>query len=167
MKDKIKRLKNNEYALRKAYSRLENSLENRNEKDIYSSIGELLLWVLTTDEWHIEHNDDKYKNRRNNDINGQVLSGLRYAYNLMKHNMDFYTIHREEGGMSFPISFPLDIPEITINWKTLNKDMESGYESQIRNYKKCIQGKTILETFDKAIKFLDEENRRIKKQHDK
>ena len=45
MDKRIKRLENNEYALELAYERLKKSLNSNQEKDIYSAIGELLLWV--------------------------------------------------------------------------------------------------------------------------
>lgn len=60
-------------------------------------------------EWHMKHNNKDYKSRRNNDENGQVLLGLRHSYNLMKHNMDFYKIHRQEGASISNIVSFIDI----------------------------------------------------------
>nr|DAL96934.1 MAG TPA: hypothetical protein [Caudoviricetes sp.] len=166
MNKKIKRLDNNIYALDMAYKRLQNSLNSNEEKDIYSAVGELLLWVLTTDEWHREHNDRNYENRLYNDDNGQVLLGLRYAYNLMKHNMDFYDIHNKiQGGVFLPAVLPIVFPPPTVYWRFLDEDMESGYKNQVDNYKKHIQGREIITTFDNAIAFLNKENDNIKKKH--
>lgn len=153
----MKRLKNNEYALNLAYKRLNQAIKNKVEQDIYSAIGELLLWVLTTDTWHKKYNKN-YKERRNNDKNGKVILGLRHSYNIMKHIMAPYKIHEQKGGRSFPISFPISIPPIEIKWIQFNTDMKGRHENQECNYKKYLQDKNILDTFEKSINFLHEEN---------
>ncbi|SCG82729.1 hypothetical protein DW1_1156 [Proteiniborus sp. DW1] len=166
MDKKIKRLENNEYALNMAYKRLKNSITSSQEKDIYSAIGELLLWILTTDEWHKEHNDKDYKNRRNNDEDGRLLLGLRYAYNLMKHNMEFFHVFEaNEGGIEFPFSFPLEIPASFAEWIVLTEDMKTGIPKQINNYIKYLERKNVLTTFDLAIRFLKKESATVKEQY--
>ncbi len=166
MDKRIKRLENNEYALELAYERLKKSLNSNQEKDIYSAIGELLLWVLTTDEWHKKHNNADYKNRRNNNEDGQILLGLRHAYNLVKHNMEFFKVHEaNEGGIEFPISFPLEIPAPYAEWKVLTKDMKTGSPIQIDNYSKYIESKNVISTFDSAINFFEKENEKVKKMY--
>lgn len=165
MDKRIKRLENNEYALNMAYKRLIKSINNTIEKDIYVGIGELLLWVMTTDEWHIKHNRG-YKNRRNNDENGQLLLGLRHAYNLMKHNMEFYSVHKaDKGGIEFPISFPLVIPAPFAEWKVLTEEMKTGNPKQIDNYIEYIESKNVISTFGFAIEFLEKESKAIKEQY--
>ncbi|MBD5637720.1 hypothetical protein HYI18_03720 [Clostridium botulinum] len=82
----IARLENNLYALNLAYGRLKKSIDSRVEVDIYATIGEVLIWVLTTDEWHLAFNYG-YKIRRKSDSDGQVLFGLKHAYNLMKQSI--------------------------------------------------------------------------------
>ncbi|WP_460264474.1 hypothetical protein [Clostridium sporogenes] len=78
--------------------------------------------------------------------------------------MHFYKIHKEEGGIHFPISFPLEIPEIKVLWGGLDKDMSGNFRNQEENYKKYIEDKEILKIFDKAIKYLNIETKRVKKE---
>lgn len=170
MIDKVKRLENNWYALNLAYERLKRAIDeylnqskrDNLEKDIYANIGELLLWVLTTDELLMKYYGKDYEDRRNNDENGKIIPGLRHAYNLMKHGMDFYVLHKREGGMHFPTEFPLSIPEVKVIWAFFNDNLRGKHKNQEENYKEYIQGKKVLETFDKAIKFLQGESERIK-----
>lgn len=161
----IERLENNIYALNLAYDKLKKSINDKIEPDIYASIGELLLWVLTTDEWHSVHNNG-YNDRKKFDEEGQILFGLKHAYNLMKHNMNFYKIHREEGGISFPISFPLVIPEMKVVWESLVSDKNCKFKNQEKNYKTYIENRTVIEVFDKAIKYLKKETINVKKELD-
>ncbi len=163
MNKNIQRLENNIYALNSAYDRLMKSIDNRIERDIYSAIGELLLWVLTTDEWNLIYNN-KYIDRKKNDSDGQVLFGLKHAYNLMKHNMNFYKIHKEEGGITFPITFPLEIPKIEVVWDTLTEDVNGKFKNQEKNYKTYLEGKSVIEVFDRAINYLIREMKKVKEE---
>lgn len=159
--DPLRRLENNHYALEKARERLRAALESRNNKEIYTATGELLLWVLTTDEWHCKHYKKKYTDRRDNDVKGRTLPGLRHAYNAMKHDMNFITIHQKKGGLTFPFSFPLSFPPITVRW-TSGDDLNVRSESQAKRYKECLEGNEVSDTFDTVIEFLYSEYERIK-----
>lgn len=160
MDKKIKRLENNEYAMNSAYERLQQAIEVEREQEIYAAIGELLLWVLTTDKWH-EKNNTYYRNIRKGKER-QTILGLKHAYNLMKHNMNFYKIHKKEGGVEFPIQFPLTIPEITVVWGEVIRDPSGHRKNQEDNYNKYIEEKEIIDTFDKVIGMLRKENKKIK-----
>ena len=160
--DPLRRLENNHYALEKARDRLEVAIESRDNNEIYTATGELLLWVLTTDEWHKKHYKNAYEERRDNNEKGQLLLGLIHAYNSMKHNMNFIEIHQRKGGVNFAsFSFPLAFPPITVHWTTIGQLNEGG-KRRIKDYIDFIEGKEIISTFDTAIEFLYEEYERIK-----
>ncbi|GKV55962.1 hypothetical protein NCCP2222_19090 [Sporosarcina sp. NCCP-2222] len=170
--DPLRRLANNHYAMEKARERLRVAIEAKDNKEIYTAIGELLLWVLTTEEWHWNH-DKPFKKRRNIDDRGQLLFGLRFAYNAMKHNMNFYEIHfGRSSGFTFPFSFPVRFAIKNILWIKADEKFElskedrifneKSYKEQLLNYKRYIEGKDVSITFDKAMEFLHEEYERIK-----
>lgn len=150
----IKRLENNHYALSKAFERFRVSIDKREEQEIYATIGETLLWLLTTEEWHRKYNKE-YIKIKNQDENGRIIFGLIHAYNSMKHNMSFITIHEEEGGFEFPIEFPLEIFPITVHWIN-TEEVNEGRPNQLENYKNYIEGREVLKTFNQAISFLNE-----------
>ncbi|WP_336822931.1 hypothetical protein [Sporosarcina sp. USHLN248] len=172
LSEHLGRLENNHYAIEKSRVRLDAAIERRDNKEIYTAIGELLLWTLTTEEWHWKHNKTLNK-RRNRNKNGQVLLGLRFAYNAMKHNMNFYEIHYDNTkGFSFPFSFPIHFEIKNILWVKTDEKFEytndfhnvkeENYKKQLSNYRRYIEGKDVSITFDKAIEFLREEYERIK-----
>ena len=130
-KEAIKRLENNHYAIDKSYQNLKKAIDNNYEQDIYCSIGETLLWVLVTDEWHKDH-DNSYVIRRNNDKDGVILLGLRHAYNMVKHNMNIMRIHNKQGGFTFPLEFPLVIEQITVHWMEAGNKLEGRFRKQKR-----------------------------------
>lgn len=159
--DPMRRLENNHYALEKARERLRVAIESRDKKEAYAAIGELLLWVMTTEEWHWKHNKG-FKRRRNRHEKGQILFGLRHAYNSMKHNMIFYQIHDTPVGFTFPFTFPVHFKPLNILWTAADEKLEEGYDTEIKNYKAYIEGKNVSFTFNEAIEFLYEEYERIK-----
>lgn len=160
--DALKRLENNHYALEKAYQRLVEAIETRDENEIYASTGETLLWVITTEEWHLKHKPSSYKYARSANESGQILLGLKHSYNSMKHNMNFIKIHQIEGGFAFPFEFPLKIPRLTVRWVSAEK-VDEGFENQINNYKKYVEGKEVLETFHQALSFLNNQKKKLNK----
>lgn len=95
------RLKYNMHAYQKVYKRLEKAIENNDDHEVYAAIGKLLLWVITTHEWHKVHGEKDYEKRRNSNDKGLIISGLLHAYNSIKHNMELFTIHYKKGGFSF------------------------------------------------------------------
>lgn len=159
MNDPLKRLRNNHYAINNAFQRLKDAVDSNIDVDIYVATGEMLLWIMTTSEWHLEHNEG-YRQRRNKDKKGQLLFGLLHSYNLMKHNMEFITLHQKEGGFSFPFSFPVVFPPITVHWAKAGDLLVGKFESQKENYVKYIEGKEIIDTFKDVLFFLNQEKAR-------
>jgi hypothetical protein len=152
------RLKFNQYAHRTAYKRLKTAIEENNDHEIYSSIGELLLWVMTTHEWHKIHGQNGYEKRALEDEKGILLYGLAHAYNSMKHNMKFFVMHNKQAGFSFE---SLDFSNLdfkpTIHWINSNNLLDEGFENQKRNYINHIEGKEVLSIFDDVLIFLNRE----------
>ncbi|WP_117168878.1 hypothetical protein [Paraliobacillus sediminis] len=153
------RLKFNMYSSRTAYNRLEKAIEENNNHEIYASTGELLLWVLTTDEWHKKNGDSNYESKRDNSDGGKIMSGLRHAYNMVKHNMDLFEINQKEGGRKFPFSFPMTFPEIKVFWIP-GKTLDGLHKNQKENYIEHIEGKEVLKTFSQALTFLNQESQK-------
>ncbi|MGG3943360.1 hypothetical protein ABEV54_18195 [Peribacillus psychrosaccharolyticus] len=150
------RIKRNYMALLMAKKRLDKSLEDRIKDDeIYASIGEVLLWLCTTDLW-LEGNKKDYKTNRSKE-KGSLISGLKHAYNCMKHNMTFFQIHESKGGLEFPLEFPLEILEIELIWTNSGWIQDARYANQIKNYEEYLEGKNIKETIEDAMYFLSSE----------
>ena len=154
------RLKYNQNASRTAYIRLSKAIETYDNNGIYSSIGELLLWVMTTHKWHKTHGLIDYDSRRMSNENGLIISGLSHAYNSMKHNMEIFNIHNKKQGFSFSsFSFSnLDFRPYTVHWIEAGKLLNGKYENQKQNYITYIEGKEVLKTFNEALIFLNKEN---------
>lgn len=158
------RLMYNHNSIRASFQKLEKatSSDDLDDQDIYTAVGELLLWVVTTDEWYKIHGLKDYKSKRNKDENGKILFGMKHAFNMLKHNMAFFQIHRKDGGFEFPITFPMEIEEITINWMPAGDVLNGKYPEQKGNYINYLEGKEVIETFKKVITFLNNEYERIK-----
>jgi hypothetical protein len=152
------RLKFNHYASRTAYKRLEKAVEEANDHEIYSAIGELLLWVLTTHEWHKEHGLTDYLKRAGQDEKGVLLFGLAHAYNSMKHNMKLFIIHNKTGFNFNNLDFSnLDFNPYAVRWVRAINLLDEGLPNQQKNYVRYIEDKDVLKTFNDAQIFLNKE----------
>lgn len=151
------RLKYNMHSISSSFKKLENAVSKLNDQEIYTAIGELLLWVVTTDDWHRKNGEYDYKKRMEKDKNGVILLGMRHAFNSLKHNMSIFQIHDKEGGLEFPITFPLEISETSVIWMTAGETLNGKYPEQKENYIKYLEGIDIIETFKDALRFLGNE----------
>lgn len=158
--DPMKRLEYNHYAIDKSLERLKDALSRAIEKELYLEIGNLLLWVLTTDEWHCKNNTPGYTDRKKVDSKGILLFGLRHAYNLIKHDMKCIQLHRNhfESKLTFPLEIPeegIELGSIQVLWEE-NKEFK-GYDNQKKIYLEQMNGKYVLLAFEEAIQFLQNE----------
>lgn len=158
-----KRLEYNCASYKSAFNRLKRAIDKEDNIEVYASIGELLLWILTTEEWHREHNKHKYE--RDRKYYGNTIKGLRHAYNMVKHNMEFFEIHRKKiyssGFNAFTFnSVGFNEYRVVYRWIIIENihAPDKRYANQYENYIKYIQDKEILSTFKNAINFLDEVN---------
>lgn len=158
------RLGFNHNSVRNSFQKLDNIVneENPSDLDVYTAIGELLLWVVTSDEWHTKYGLSDYVSRRNQDEDGAILLGMRHAFNMLKHNMDFFQIHRKDGGLEFSLEFPIEFEKITLKWMLAGDILNGIHENQKGNYIKYLEGEEIIDTFRKVVTFLSGEYSRIK-----
>ncbi|CKE95530.1 Uncharacterised protein [Streptococcus pneumoniae] len=168
----VERLQRTEYALKNSHKRLKEAFAIMNdEHQMYATLGETLLWIVATNDWHMEFNKENYLYRQKRDTRGILLFGLRHAYNMVKHNMNFIELHKTEAVPQF--TFPVVEPPVTfclikVLWKDIcNIPCERRYENQKQNYIKYLQGKEVLETISQAIKFLLEENEKYEQTYSK
>lgn len=157
----IERLDYNHNSMNKANEKLRKAIEINDDQEIYEATGELLMWIITTDEWHKKWNNG-YRKRKSRSEEGQYIYGLLHAYNSIKHNMNFIKIHRTDGGLTLPMTFPAKIEKITFHWIDSKGVLEEGRRDTIENYKKYIEGKELVATLDSSIKFLNRERNDIK-----
>ncbi|WP_066307780.1 hypothetical protein [Bacillus sp. FJAT-29814] len=152
------RLKFNHYASITAFKRLEKAIEESNDHEIYSAIGELLLWVMTTHEWHKKHGLADYYNRAGQDEKGLLLFGLAHAYNSMKHNMKLFVIHNKIGLHFNNIDFnKIDFRPYAVRWIKAANLLDEGFPNQQKNYVDYIEDKDVLKTFNDVLIFLNNE----------
>lgn len=163
----VERLRRTEYALKFAHERLIRAFSvPNNENNMYATLGETLLWVIAINDWHMEFNKRDYSYSQKQDTRGDLIFGLRHAYNMVKHNMNFIELHKTEAVPEF--AFPVFEPPVTfclikVLWKDIrNIPCERRYENQKQNYIEYLQGKEVLETINQAIDFLLEENEKYK-----
>jgi hypothetical protein len=103
--------------LKRALERLEAARFSRDPADSFGPLADALQWAVLLDGWHERHTRD-YRRHRDADEGGQVLPGLRHAWNVVKHS-DVETLVDVTDGAQFPMQFPVTFHEIT--WKPLAK----------------------------------------------
>lgn len=83
-----------------------------------------------------------------------LISAFRYANNSLKHCIEVKTLTAPGGGSTFPIYFPLTIPNKRIVWSiTGNEDPK--YENQRKRYGEFLGGKDVIETCKNVIDTLE------------
>jgi hypothetical protein len=150
----LERLARNHKAMDLAFSRLEEAMKDRDKDTGFISIAELLLWIITTEEWHKKYNQKVYSDQKRKDNCIDLMSGIRHAHNASKHDMEFVNFHESKGGFSFPMRFPVKFGPIKGVWSTTDVYNDGSLEKQLKSYKKTMEGKEILETLKQAMEFL-------------
>ena len=158
--EKNLRLKLNHVASQSAYQRLITSFREQNDEVFYASTSELLMWIITTHDWHLKNSNPYYKHRMEKDENGVIIYGMRHAFNMMKHNMQFMQIHEKTSDLVLPFAMG-SVPRLIIVWMEAGDVLEGDKPRQKQNYIKHLQGKEIFNTFKKVLTFLDRENTEI------
>ena len=74
-------------AARRAITELAAATSSRDEQQMFEALGHCLTWVCAIDELN-EDQGRGYKSRRNTDLKGKVLRGLRYARNQLVHGVN-------------------------------------------------------------------------------
>jgi len=148
------RLKQNYYALNKSYDNLSKAMNNtENYQEIYIGINEMLLWIITTNDWFEKNGKIDYKSRRNKNKKGQQILGLRYVFNRFKHNMNSINMH----STGF---FAETIKSKEIKWLPVI-EKKKKFENQFNNYKQYTQDKKVMKSFTNGVEFLREEYQKM------
>ena len=77
------------------------------------------------------------------------IKACKYANNMLKHDPTIISHIESDGGMTFPMHFPLVIPEIDIVWKW--QDLSAHHEDQKNAFKVLFAGKPVLQTLDNVL----------------
>lgn len=142
---------NLKYAMEKSYTYMVKEIDSILSGSIYSveerqrlfyACGSCLHWILDYAERLDITEEDK-----------GIISAFRFANNSLKHDRTLLEITTQTGGFSFPITFPLCIPEKKVCWK--NIDDNGKYESQYRNYNQYLKGKNVITTCKNVIEVLE------------
>lgn len=153
--EKSMRLNQNYNALNKSYKNLSEAMKNTERfQEIYIAIGEMLLWVITTNDWFERNGDDDYRKRRKQSQKGRQILGIRYVFNRFKHNMDSINLHST--GFSTEL-----IQNKEVKWMPVTMSDED-FPSQFEHYKLYIQDKNVMKSFTDAVDFLRNEFQRTK-----
>lgn len=109
---------------------------------IFNSVGCCLHFILDYAERKTEYlnKDDK-----------EILDAFKYANNGLKHGIEIKEITEHVGGISFPIEFPLSMPERKIVW---NVNWEPKSKNQKAMYKKHLDGIGVIESCENMIIYL-------------
>lgn len=145
------------YALRKSYDEFcsvvdcsKNDLNNDEiKKDVNYRLGTCLHWMM--DLWERVASDEETQILQEHKA---LFSAFRYANNELKHGKTLVTLYQRTGGVSFPISFPLEIPPIAFRWAEIDLSLPK-YESQFKHYQDLLEGKDIVETVQDALHLID------------
>lgn len=90
------------------------------------------------------------------DEDKKYMLALRFANNILKHDINLFEFTEQTGSMSFPMSFPMEIEVREIRWKKL---IDNGrFESQYKNYMDCLYNEAVVGTCKKAIDILFQSN---------
>lgn len=144
---------------------LKRSIKKEDDFEIYLNIGNLLHWIIMTEEWHKEHNNkrDKYEKvkRKNNMVN--LMRAVRFANNSMKHNMIFQILHLKPTavacGSSGAICGTFSSGTSQVIWNKI-KGFNSKKPWEIQQYEsyiKCLELKSIKSTLRPVVSFLKTE----------
>lgn len=123
---------------------LEKSKYTEKEKnELFFVVGTCLHSILDyADRVRINKEDEK------------LISAFRYANNCLKHCIKVKDITRQQGGMTFPIHFPLVIPKKEVVWSIVS-NKNTKYQNQRDNYEKLLSGKNVIKTCKSAIEILE------------
>lgn len=151
------RLKLNQIASQNAMARLAKAHNESNELNFYASSSELLMWIIASHDWHLQNGDSNYEDRMKNNSKGVIIYGMRHAFNMMKHKMDFMYIHEKTTDLVLPFSMG-SVATVIYLWRKAGSELEGDNPKQKANYIKYLEGKEMFSTFRNAMDFLNEEN---------
>lgn len=132
------------YSLKKSVNELEQAISdsidnnNQNYKEIYNRLGIVLLWIGSCLDRLTSIGVTYCENEAN------YVLAFRGAYNAQKHSILVAGFqHYKEGGISFPIHFPLSIPSSNYYFNRLDENIIDR-KYQIKIYNKILANKPII-----------------------
>ncbi|PJO45133.1 hypothetical protein [Lysinibacillus xylanilyticus] len=121
----------------------------------YQIAVELITWITNTDEL-LKINFDSYRveKSKNKKTKGEIL-GIRHAFNLFKHDMAILSLEEKKYSPHVKTE-AIDCVWINTVWLDI-KDIhfEAKYKSARTAYVRNLQGKTLYETFNSVVDFLN------------
>ena len=145
------------YALNKSFIEMDLAINaatqnlNSNElkKDVNYRVGTFLHWLLDTYEYlqNIKENPLSQNEKA-------FFSGLRYANNKLKHDVNVIQLYERTGGCSFPMQFPFVSEIITFRWTEIKEEKNPKWKKQHKNYQDHISHKEIISITEKALSLL-------------
>lgn len=138
-----------EQGFNSAYGRL----IEQGQKHHFVPLTEFCWWAISLDEGLREVRPD-YLSRRNTHPHGQVVTGIKRIRNVLGHQRLIVT--RQEGGLSFPVTFPISFPPVVARWvdaETL-PEPNTPEPTNDRYYRQYVAGRTLDETADAVRRWL-------------
>lgn len=97
----LNRLNSNKKAIVLYQTYLKQSIKDKNNFDIYINLGNILHWIIMTEEMLKEkYSKEDYEKKRSESDMEPLMEGLRFANNSMKHDMMFSRIHASSPGIT-------------------------------------------------------------------
>ncbi|MFF2449382.1 hypothetical protein ACFVSW_20270 [Neobacillus sp. NPDC058068] len=162
------------HGLKESNNRLKEALNasEPNSLPITTSLSEVVFWLSVADEWHFKNRNtnDSYTKLREKEIGGQCLLGLRHAFNSLKHEMSFIKLIRPaearplfEGSSFFIEDYSKEI--IWLKARGLIDKRKKKDKTNLRNYRKYLEGKNVRKTIEEATRFMHERFMETKIEH--
>lgn len=137
------------YAMQESYEEMKKEIKSILAQNMYSEAERNRIFYLVGSCLH--HILDYAERSWVDEKDQALLSAFRFANNSLKHNIQIVEITKHEGGFTFPITFPLVMPEREIVWRI---EASGKFENQEENYKKYLDGKNVIDTCGEAIEIL-------------
>ena len=145
-------------ALENAARRLRAVHEERTatKQQAFEALATWMVWAMAVDDQldQLVFKGEGYRERRASDAAGVGLPGVRYAWNVLKHQgRDLDGLVEETPGVSWPIQCPLIWREI--RWLPLCRlPSLSGHETQKQAYQQHLQERPVRLVAQPITKFL-------------
>lgn len=115
---------------------------------------EFCWWAISADEALEKALTTAYRARRDADADGRMAAGLRYVRNALGHHQ--LTATRVEGGLRFPIVFPVTIEPVSIRWVSADELVTGRPDRRARApYEQHLAGQLVEETTYAARRWLE------------
>lgn len=160
MTDEKIRIKRNINIINSKTRDLWDATSKRNFDDVYQFAMELAAWIVNCDEWFFKNDKLSYVSNRKEDpeVEG-ILLGLRQVFNSFKHNMSIISVE-EKKYIDFFKTADADYKIEQIAWlPSIELDDEKNSKAAYQAYQNFLEGKSVLETFQIATRFLGNNNK--------